>query len=823
MSLENIGIGGLLTFNGAEAVTGMNAVTIAANNLNRSQGNLSSGSASLSTSIGMLGGQIEGLGLAFMPFTEAVIAAEEKAAKFQDTMLGLQATADVTNGAMGAFAKQSKELAASGSAFGASEIALGMGELSRAGASQAQVMAGIKPVMDEATVAQIDLGKAAKLTAGVIRSFNLDFNDTAHVADVLTLVAGHTVGGIEALGGSLRAAGTTSNMLGINLSTTSALMSVMASAGIQGTSAGTAFTTMMQKLLSPSKTAAGWIAANHVEMKKFADGSLDVVGVLSQITDKIDGYSDVTKRAAATQALFGLRGTKAFNAVREAIVTGRLPDLMNEIGASAAGAASRMSEARMDGFTQQLKAAGNAMEVFMIEAAGPLLGPLTDTVKMFSGIIGNVTKALIDLEDPTTTNSILVLKYGKTVAAVAEGINDGINTILGVWAQVKPAIMSTISAITGDADPDMVRTLSKWAVMLFAVAAAVAPIMVAVGGFIAFVTTVAAPAVAELGDVALVASGITVVAMGIAGAAFVGMADKGESAGHVTARAFNIAQDAANTLKEDGIKPLAATLAETTNVSYDLQYATDDATKNMKHDYQDVFGYVVRQSPVMKDGFIINVGLMQNAIMVFKTAVKVAMDDIMVALNPVNDAFHQMAIWMLEHVAKGMRGLAIAAQTIGHALHLDSNSAGWQAVDRIASQSDEDLDASNSLKNVSAAINAGSKSPKAAEAPPDLAADENEQARGIDALNGVTAEQMIKNAQWKARHADPKVEVHVGIDDKRKLDISNCMTVDGRSMKVATGKYTQEINERNGFRATPWQRRQILETGATPTNNGGAH
>lgn len=825
MSLENIGIGGVLSFNGAEAISGMAAVALAANNLNKSQQGLASGTVSLGTSFGMLGGQVQGLGMSMMPFTEAIETSIASAAKFQDTMNSLRSTTATTAIAIGQFSNEAKMLAANGSsAFGAGAIAEGMSELNRAGATTAEVMAGIQPVMNNATASNAELGKTAKMTASIIRSFNLEFDQLGHVSDVLAFVGARTVGGMEALGDSLKVVGTTSNMLGINLSTTAALMSVMASTGIKGAVAGQGYVQMVERMLKPSKEAAGWMKANNVEMKHFADGSLDVVRALTDITGKIDGYKDVTKRAMETQVVFGVRGSKWFNAIRESIVNGRLNELMQDIGANTAGAAERLAHLRMDGFTQQLKALSNTAEVFGIEIGARFLGPATDSLKMFGRIVSGVTQTLIALENPTADLTKLQEQYGTTIVAVAQGINDGINGVMAAWAEIKPAILSTISAITGEASPDLIRTLAKWATQLFFVAAAVAPILVGLGAVAAFIATVLVPAVETVAP-ALLAIAAGAMGMGaIFGIVFAAMSSDGESAGSVLSRVFQVAKEDANIFVNEGVFPIIGAVMGPLYASFSsIELQVGKVTSNMKRDFQEVFGYIVRQSPMMHDAFTIAVSMMKAAVFDFTAVAVQDFKTMLLAISPVTTAVKELALWILENLTHAMRTVATAAIKIADTLGLSKGSAGWAAVAGIASQTDNDLDAGTQVGHVGARAGSiaaaqalGKRGPEDENAPTMYKGPGGE---SIDAMNGNSAaqktdDQIIRQVGHATKN--PNVQVGVAIDDKRKIDISNCMTVDGRSMAVATGKYKQEINERAGFSATPWQRRQILETGATP-------
>jgi len=80
-------------------------------------------------------------------------------------------------------------------------------------------------------------------------------------------------------------------------------------------------------------------------------------------------------------------------------------------------------------------------------------------------------------------------------------------------------------------------------------------------------------------------------------------------------------------------------------------------------------------------------------------------------------------------------------------------------------------------------------------------------------LKGITD---LKVQEKQRQQEAPKVQVQADLTDKRTLNINNKMCVDGESLNVASARHKQEIQDRAGFRATPWQRRVMLEQGAAP-------
>jgi hypothetical protein len=63
-------------------------------------------------------------------------------------------------------------------------------------------------------------------------------------------------------------------------------------------------------------------------------------------------------------------------------------------------------------------------------------------------------------------------------------------------------------------------------------------------------------------------------------------------------------------------------------------------------------------------------------------------------------------------------------------------------------------------------------------------------------------------------------DLDVKLEDKRQFDLQSNLCVDGEALNIASGRHKIELQERAGFKATPWQKRAILEHGAAPMRRG---
>jgi TP901 family phage tail tape measure protein len=105
--------------------------------------------------------------------------------------------------------------------------------------------------------------------------------------------------------------------------------------------------------------------------------------------------------------------------------------------------------------------------------------------------------------------------------------------------------------------------------------------------------------------------------------------------------------------------------------------------------------------------------------------------------------------------------------------------------------------------------------------PPMIPVGEDKKAE-ISALDKVVTDIGDIKARDKARAAEkPKLEANINLEDKRTLDIKNQMCIDGEAVSVGTARHKQELQDRSGFKTTPWQRRVMLEHGTAPMNKAG--
>ncbi|MED3352937.1 phage tail tape measure protein, partial [Bacillus thuringiensis] len=173
-------------------------------------------------------------------------------AGFEKTMSAVQAV----TGASGQDMKKMSELAkkmGSETKFSASQAAEGMQYLGMAGFKTNEIMEAMPGMLSLAAAGQLDLGLAADITSNIMSGFGLKADQATHSADVLAKAASSSNTNVEQMGEAMKYAAGSASTVGFTMEETSAAMMAMANAGLQGSVAGQAWGTSLNRLAKPTK------------------------------------------------------------------------------------------------------------------------------------------------------------------------------------------------------------------------------------------------------------------------------------------------------------------------------------------------------------------------------------------------------------------------------------------------------------------------------------------------------------------------------------------------------------------------------------------
>lgn len=248
--------------------------------------------------------------------------------------------------------------------YTATEAAHAIEELGKAGISTAQILDGaLDGALDLAASGQLEVARAAEITAVTLKQFGLGGRDAAHVADVLSAGAGKALGSVEDLAQGLKFVGPVAASMGVSLEETIGVLALFADQGLIGEQAGTSLRGVLSSLTSPSKEAANEIENLGINLYD-ANGSF--VG-LANVADQLSGaYSDLDdkSRDASLGVIFGNQQVTAARVLFDQ-GGGAVRRYTAEVTDS--GYAARVAADRLDNLKGDLEKLGGAFDTVLIK------------------------------------------------------------------------------------------------------------------------------------------------------------------------------------------------------------------------------------------------------------------------------------------------------------------------------------------------------------------------------------------------------------------------------------------------------------------------
>lgn len=389
----------------AEASTALAAARAQAIHATR-LGGVSKGASSAGLSMLGIRGATLAANASFLAGAAALIVFAKSlgvAARFEQELNVFRVTAQATAGEMERVSVAAEALGRDITlpAVSAGDAASAMTELAKAGLSVQDSITGARGVLQLATAAQIDNATATNIAASALNAFGLGGDQAVHVADLLANAANEAQGGISDMGLSLASVASVSRQVGISLTDTVALLTLLAKNGIQGAAGGTVLRVALLRLVAPSVAAAKIIKELGISIRD-AQGNIrpEVFADFAAATEDLSNR----ERDAAAAIVFGTRGIRA-----QAILGREGAAALQEMAAAVEkeGTASAVAGARTAGFSGKVENAKNQVEALGLELGklalpaagggvdilafsfGELADQIKDTREAFSAVFGD--------------------------------------------------------------------------------------------------------------------------------------------------------------------------------------------------------------------------------------------------------------------------------------------------------------------------------------------------------------------------------------------------------------------------------------------------
>jgi phage-related minor tail protein len=254
---------------------------------------------------------------------------------FEAEMSKVKAVSGATAEEFEALSQNAKDLGAS-TMFTAREVAQLQTEFAKLGFTATEITKVTESTLALAQASGSDLARAAEVAGSTLRAFGLDASETGRVADVMAKSFSTSALDMEHFANSMSFVAPVAKSAGMSIEETSAMLAVLANAGIKGSKAGTALRRIISEIGATGKPVSEALKDLASKGLNLADAK-DEVGRSAQsalliLSEGVDQIKPLTKEfensAGAANAMATEMGDNALGASK------RLESAMEGLGIS---------------------------------------------------------------------------------------------------------------------------------------------------------------------------------------------------------------------------------------------------------------------------------------------------------------------------------------------------------------------------------------------------------------------------------------------------------------------------------------------------------
>lgn len=350
---------------------------------------------------------------------------------FEAGMSEVAAISGATGSQLEKLTQKAKELGSS-TKFSATEAASAFTNMSLAGWSVDQSLAGIDGVLQLAAASGMDLASASQAVTDNISAFSLEASDASRIADMMAFAQANSSTTAAELAQSYKNCAANMHSAGQDIETTTSMLEILANNGLRGAEAGTAVAAMMRDLTSKMEDGTIAIGDASVQVMDSNGNFRDMTDILKDVEKATKGMGDAEKQAALLST-FTADSIKGLNMLLSsgADTTAEYEEKLR----SCSGAAEEMAGVMQDNLKGKMTELESATEGLGIAAYEYVSGPLTNAVEglttVISGITDSITpqqttlrKFLNDVKKTTDEVSKLTKNSSKTVDTAKVDVSD---------------------------------------------------------------------------------------------------------------------------------------------------------------------------------------------------------------------------------------------------------------------------------------------------------------------------------------------------------------------------------------------------------------
>lgn len=304
-------------------------------------------------------------------------------ADFEQGMAKVKAVSGATGAQFQKLSADAKRLG-SETRFTATEVAGLQLEFSKLGFSTEETLNATEATLKLAQATDSDLARAAEVAGSTLRAFQMDTADTAHLTDVMAQSFSSSALDMEAFAQSMKFVAPVARAAGVSVEETTAMLGVLANAGIKGSQAGTALRRIFSELSNDGRPL-------QEQLQELGAAGLNLADA-----------KDEVGRSAQSALLVLAEGAGKIQPFTKALQ-------------DSDGAASAMAATMDDTVTGRMKLMQSAIEGAQL-AIGEALAPMVTDLAQRIQELGQFFTGLNDTQRTT------IIRIGALAAAIGPGI-----------------------------------------------------------------------------------------------------------------------------------------------------------------------------------------------------------------------------------------------------------------------------------------------------------------------------------------------------------------------------------------------------------------
>lgn len=374
-------------------------------------------------------------------------ASVKMAATFEDAMLKVQSLSGATQEEYEQLSAAAKEYGAT-TAWTAKDVADAMGYMALAGFDTKEILASISGMLSLASASGEDLATVTDILTDSMTAFGDGASDASRYADVLATTQAKTNTTVGLLGEAFKYVAPLAGSYGYQLEDVAAALGMMANAGVKGSMAGTALSSIITRLATNTGDARDAIEELGIEFYNSDGSARNLSDVLKELCDATANM-DTHQKAALASTVAGMEAQKGLLAVLNQ-GSAAYEELEGKLK-SCDGTASNMAQNMESGLGGSLRSLKSALEGLLItvgEKLAPYIEKAAQKIKEFTQWFQNL--------DAGTQNTIVkmgmlltaigpVLSIVGKVISVGSKLVGGIKTVISVGSKLAGGVKTVVS------------------------------------------------------------------------------------------------------------------------------------------------------------------------------------------------------------------------------------------------------------------------------------------------------------------------------------------------------------------------------------------